>query len=183
MSDSAETYRVLETDAFTWLEVAEGLQLSAKLSWEAFLSARTAPPPDVREEVLAYTRSFMLLMGFAFENICRGIASLTKPEGWKYFANKKGGHNLVSAVEEFISINDDERGLLRRLETYSVWAGRYLIPKKADHYEDAVRFGLRTIRSSDWNVSQLLFGRLKTELQSTYDKIQAAEPDATKRWP
>jgi len=43
-----------------------------------------------------------------------------------------------------------------------------------DQYADAVRFGLRTVRSSDWDVSAELLGKLKTHLHETYDQIQAA---------
>jgi hypothetical protein len=183
MSDSAETYKVLETDAFNWLETAEGLQMSAKLSWDAFSSLRRVPPNEVREQMLAYTRSFMLLMAFSFENICRGIASLVKPDGWKYLANRKGGHDLVNTVPEFVTITEAERDLLRRLETYLRWAGRYSIPKKVNHYIGAVQSRSRKIRSSDWDVSCQLFARLKAHLQATHDQIQAAAPDPMKRWP
>jgi hypothetical protein len=165
MSDSAETYKLLETDAANWLETAEGLQMSAKLSWDALWALSRVPPSESRQSRLAYMQSFMLLTAFAFENVCRGVATLTKAEGWKYLANYRGGHDLSSVVSEFVSISAEERDLLQRLETYSRWAGRYLIPKGPDQYVKAVELQLRTVRPADLELAEQLFERLKAQLQ------------------
>lgn len=155
---------MLETDAVNWLETAEGLQMSAALSWEALRALANAPPAESRESRLAYMQSFMLLT--AFENICRGIASLTKREGWRYLADRRGGHDLSNTVPEFVQVNADERDLLQRLETYSKWAGRYLIPRASDQYVKAVDLRLRTVRPGDSEISRQLFQKLKAELQA-----------------
>ena len=111
MSESVETYKILEKDAANWLETAEGLQMSARLSWDALRALSTVPPSESREGRLAYIQSYMLLTAFAFENICRGIATLTKPDGWRYLANRRGGHDLSSVVPEFVSTSGPERAI------------------------------------------------------------------------
>ena len=168
-----ETYKILETDAFTWLETAEGLRLSAELSWSALRDIwdESQTVAGVRERKLAYAASFMLLTAFAVENACRGIATLTKPTGWRYLADRGSGHDLTNTVPEFVSVSDAERDLLRRLVTYMLWAGRYLIPKKAHHYVAANELRLRTVRTDDMAIADGLFGKLRTALQITYDEI------------
>jgi len=165
MNDHAETYRVLETDAVNWLETAEGLLTSAKLSWNALRETFNEPPSETRVDRIAYMQSLMLLTALAFENVCRGIAVFKKPEGWRHLANRRGGHDLIEAVPEFVQINDEERDLLRRLETYLRWAGKYVIPKRSDEYVDAVENRRRTVKSRDWELANELFSRLKAELQ------------------
>ena len=185
VSDPAETYDVLQTDAYNWLEMAEGLQLTAGLIWEAHRPLRGTSPAvaDTRVKILAYIQSFMLLTAFSFENVYRGIASVTKPEGWKYLLKWKGGHSLAGPIAEFITIDDRERDLLLRLKTYLQWDGRYPIPMRADKYVAAVEERLRTSRANDLATSAELFDRLKVHLEKSYAEQQAREPDPLKRWP
>ena len=184
MSDAAETYSILENDAFGWLEVATGLRRSALLSWNALLAIwhESQTLPDVREAKLAYVQSSMLLTAFSFENVCRGIAVLTQPEGWKFLQRWHGGHALVEPVKTFISISDRERDLLHRLETYLQWAGRYPIPNSAAKYVSAVEKGSRTITSNDLSLSNELFARLESYLNEIYSEQQARLPPF-ERWP
>jgi hypothetical protein len=174
VSEHADTYKVLETGAVNWLEIAEGLQTSAKLSWDALWSLSNQPPAEVFRDRMAYMASFMLLTAFAFENVCRGIATLTKEEGWKYLRKHGGGHKISHAVPEFVSVSDDELKLLKRLETYSVWAGRYLIPLDPKDYVSACEDRLRTVRSMDRALSDQLFARLKTQLEIHRLQLDAA---------
>ena len=171
-----ETYEILETDAFTWLETAEGLRLSAALSWSALREMwnESQTVPGVRERKLAYAGSFMLLTAFAVENACRGIATLTKPTGWRYLADRRGGHDLRNTVPEFVAVSDSEGDLLQRLETYLLWAGRYLLPKKAEHYVAANELRLRTVRPGDMALADALFGKLRAALQRAYDESRQA---------
>lgn len=170
MSDHAETYKVLETDAVNWLEMAEGLRMSAQLSWDALWTVQGQPPAEVRQDKMAYAASFMLLTAFALENICRGIATITEETGWRFLADARGGHILSKDVPKFIKITEKERDLLERLETYSVWAGRYLIPKDSKAYVSACERRSRTIRNTDLAMVDQLFARLKAQFESVREE-------------
>lgn len=184
MDDAADTYNVLQSDAFSWLEVATGLRRSALLSWNALspIWDRSQTLPGIGEDAFGYVQSFMLLTAFSFENVCRGIAVLTQPEGWKFLQKWSGGHALIEPIKIFISISDCECDLLLRLETYLQWAGRYPIPKSATKYTGAVADRSRTVRSSDLRVSDELFARLEAQVKQIYAEQRKKLP-LFERWP
>jgi hypothetical protein len=49
--------------------------MSAALAWERFREILyiSQVRPGIREQKLAFTRSFMLLMGMSFENLIKGV--------------------------------------------------------------------------------------------------------------
>jgi hypothetical protein len=59
----------------SWVTNADGLMLSAKLSWDALAPLVWCDSPKFGQirEIGAYWRSFLLLTAFAFENLYRAI--------------------------------------------------------------------------------------------------------------
>jgi hypothetical protein len=84
-----------------------------------------------------FTALFMMLAGFAIENLCKGCAveKLTFEERAEVKANgnlpkRLEGHNLLELVKGVdLSVTIEEEELLQRLRRAVVWFGRYPIPK------------------------------------------------------
>jgi len=88
------------------------------------------------------SRTWLLLAGFAMENLIKGIVIAEHPE---YISNGKlsrkvSTHKLTNLSEmiESISFEDDEKKLLRILETCIPSWGRYPIPKSGDEIRNEI---------------------------------------------
>jgi hypothetical protein len=143
MNDAYEEdlYELLGQSPSRWLEQAEFLKLSAVQVLEQLeeIIDEGQALPGIREKKLAYVQAFMLLMGLSFENLIKGAHTATTPglaiaDRVMIWKKHRGGHGISSLISLATSINGEERDLLRRLEEYTVWAGRYPIPLKAEIY-------------------------------------------------
>lgn len=182
-NDFMETYKLLGNDALSWLEQATFLKMSADVIWTSLEAALAHPPvnPGVREQQLAFSQSFMMLTGFAFENLVKGIivarnrnaVETNKVLGseWK---NDRGGHGLSTLAPRYVSLSSDELDLLQRLEEYIVWAGRYSIPNNSTTFIKAHEPESRqTIKPS---TDRQLIDGLFTRLCQTLREDRAATP-------
>jgi hypothetical protein len=153
-------YALRENDASQWLKTAEGLMLSASAVWEK-LPEFSAVTKSLATwpQVLAYWPAFLLLTGYAFENLYRG-ALIACGKNWRDALVRKGGHGLANHIGSITTLNEDESNLVRRLETYLVWAGRYIVPKRAPDYDSDVQCFRVGLMSSDLTTSQRLFDRI-----------------------
>lgn len=70
-----DTYKNVESDAIRWLDTARGFMMSARLIWSKLtpLFDDGFPHHSRHAEMFAYSQSFLLLTGFAFENLYRGM--------------------------------------------------------------------------------------------------------------
>ena len=164
MSDEPSTYSLIETDPLCWLKQAEAARMSADVIWPHFVEARSHHPrePGSCEKQIAFLHSFMLLTALAFESLIKGLA-VAKRIGWRTL-REDGGHGIAAYVTRLTAVSDAELDLLRRLQEYLVWAGRYLVPMHESRYEaDSHR---RRWTSKDSEISLALFGRLKDELHT-----------------
>jgi len=74
---------------------------------------------------------YLFLMGYAIENLLKGILILRHPEYFKPTGEMTsiGTHKLVSLCQRCgIQLLDEESTLLDKLTTYIRWAGRYPVP-------------------------------------------------------
>jgi len=81
---------------------------------------------DAHDSQLRYT--YLMLAGFALENLLKGILMATHPEYFKTNAKMVDirSHDLVSLCKRCgISLEPDEWELLRVLTEYAEWMGRY----------------------------------------------------------
>jgi len=108
-----------------------------------------------------------MLMGFAFENIAKGIiitrnhavVSGAKLQKWP---TNRSGHGLVKLIKVVLSqISPEEENLLLRLEEYAVWAGRYPIPWSSRDYKAAEEGRRFTLGSPDVKLVEDMFSRLE----------------------
>lgn len=164
-----EAFVLRGKDPQSWLEQANGHRIIAdmvrKRLWEL---ARSPEPAHIhRVEELACMRTYMMLMGFAFENIAKGIIITrnqamvgdTKLQKWP---TNRSGHGLVNLIKTVLSeISSEEEDLLLRLEEYAVWAGRYPIPWSLKEYKAAEEAGRFTLSSADVKLVEGMFSRLE----------------------
>jgi hypothetical protein len=167
MSNLADTYKSVESDPIRWLDTARGFMMSARLIWKQLAPVfdDDVPKENQHEEMFAYSRSFLLLTGFAFENLYRGILTASGTT-WQKALETKGGHGVFKHLSSVATpkLSADEQYLAERLETYLQWAGRYPVPKKLGNYINAVEKSPRAFKSSDLDVATGLFVRLEQKL-------------------
>jgi hypothetical protein len=150
-----------------WVKTANGLMLSAKLSWDALDPLLWHNPTKFGplREVVAYWNSFLLLTAFAFENLYRAIL-VARGGNWRDVRKGKNSHALVKQLSSVTTLTDEEISLVRRLETYLLWAGRYTVPWKLQTYVDDSREFRESIQGSDLNTAEGLYRRLLSLVQS-----------------
>ena len=163
-NDTESIYTRIEKDAFLWLEQAEGSLISADVIFGALTEVlpMSQTIPGIREKKLAYIHSYMLLTALAFESVLKGLA-VAKKVDWRSLKND-GGHGISDYARRLATISDAQFELLKRLQEYLVWVGRYVIPMSSGRYAKADKEKLRSFRVEDQTTAVTLFERLKQEL-------------------
>ncbi len=133
--ETTDTFDRIQDDPHAWVERADCLFISAKQAEIALKEAMTKPATfsDVRLQQLAFLDSFMMLTAFAFENLIKGLG-VAKGKHWTHF-HEQSGHGIAAYAERATTVSAEERSLLQRLQIFSIWAGRYPIPKKPSKYQ------------------------------------------------
>ena len=165
-NEAEELFELIRQDTQSWLAQATQLRLSANVilpEWEK-IQRHVQSMPGIREKMLAYSESFMLLTGFAFENLLKGILYGRDPDN--KVVSSKGGHGIVQMAKAATTLTSDELNLLERLETYLVWAGRYQLPRTSDVFYKSQ--GSVSITVKDPKVTDQLFEKLEQILQSEW---------------
>jgi hypothetical protein len=164
--DTEKLFKLIREDAQSWLAQAKQLRLSANvifLEWEKIIQY---PPSNlgVQEKMLAYSKSFMLLTGFAFENLLKGI--LYGRDSNSKLARNKGGHGIVEMAKGIITLSSAELNLLERLETYLRWAGRYRVPLSPEVFHESQE--KVSITTEDSKIIDQLFRKLEQILREVW---------------
>jgi hypothetical protein len=159
----------------SWRAVAARLMKSARLIWPPLLEAvkEFKDSDEARRAQLKgqadYFQGFFVLVGLAVENELKARilqkhldAGRKFPPGTDLFAGDANvfpntDHNLtVLADWTGFTFTDGEKGLLDRLSSYLVWAGRYPIPKNAGKVEFP-----RTTRDRDLQDIESVIAKLR----------------------
>jgi hypothetical protein len=115
---------------------------------------------------LAFLKSYLLLVGMAYENLIKGIlvgrdSSVVSHE---FISNKllpRGGHGIAEGAKKVCNLSNAEFNLLRRLEEYLVWAGQYTMPLKSEVFHSSqTPENLRSFSWADFKLIDKLFDRL-----------------------
>lgn len=178
--DSKRLFQIIGQDAQTWLEQAKLLKMSAEVIKAEIDNVLPLPQalPGVRERKLAYIQSFMLLNSLAFENLIKGIIIVRNPKKLvdqqkvnTMYWNIRKGHGIAALAKKNISqISQDEFQLLKRLEEYLCWGGRYPIPLNSGTYSNSQNpKNLLTYLSTDSALINHLFSKLCEILQSEWE--------------
>jgi hypothetical protein len=161
-----EAFAIQSTDPAAWCELARILRIAADpLQRQFFEIAHTPQMVDqIRLQMLAYVKAYMLLTGLAFENLLKAIA-LSRHQSIERLMKLRGGHGLLAiAASLTLDLASNERDFLRRLEEYVLWAGRYPVSRAVEPYVTSERERLLTFRSDDPGLSDRLFERLVAEI-------------------
>lgn len=161
----------------SWLRTAQSLKLAAELvidgplykSHFMLMRGEDMVIPIPEDEVFAkhdLLLVHMMLAGFAVENLVKGIIVAKK------LASAKSGeldkrlskHDLLKLCEQAgieIQLDETEKNLLKRLSTYTVWAGRYPASKtNKDMLHSPIGIG------TDSQLFKKLFNRLAAILEA-----------------
>lgn len=128
-------------DPASWLLMAQNLKWCAdKVCW---LDDKHECIQDDRAQRAFTWPIYRMLLGLSFENLLKGLR-VVKGENpldgdkLKDSFKKHDTDNNIAQVERLglcLSLDDGEREILRLLETFVVWVGRYPIPKVKSRYQ------------------------------------------------
>jgi len=147
MNQDIEFYNTVSIDSMSWLDNSEKLKLSADLinkELEILIEPFRQEKPDYKneEKIQAFWNSYFLLIGYAFENLIKGL-SIEKNRDLKTFydiykkkwSDYSKGHGISKIAKDNLSdLEKNEIKLLEKLETYILWAGKYPLPKQIKEY-------------------------------------------------
>lgn len=178
MSGRESAFAAAARDRRLWSNAAANLMDAAMTLWSHQRSSAAsadvgateqhadigAEPSSVDSQLADGGASFMLLAGYAIE--LQAKAALLRQVGTVGMLSARQGHinkafathNLERLLEGRLHLNlsDLERDLVRRLQAFVQWAGRYPVPLAEDEF-DAAR---RVVQPGDLQVLADLFRRL-----------------------
>ncbi|HEX8652284.1 MAG TPA: hypothetical protein VF708_15690 [Pyrinomonadaceae bacterium] len=166
--EAEEIFEIVCKDAQIWLTQANQLKMSADV---IKVELQNAIPllrfePSLNDTVMAFVKSYMLLTAMAFENLIKGImlgrdSSSVNREFINRSLLPKGGHGISEGAKRVSNISGSEDELLRRLEEYLVWAGRYPMPLRSEvFFNSQSPENLRSFSMADFERIEKLFSRL-----------------------
>ena len=118
----------------------------------------------------AMQRVYRMLMGFALENLLKGVLVSIAPDRFvrendKLFAWGKDGHDLVKLAQVArLELAADELDTCRRLSVFSTWGGRYWFPMSAREMGGGFS-PVFDMRSTDGIVAERIYNRWSDLLQ------------------
>jgi len=135
---------VYESTAYwdiNWIDKAENLVACAKLmepAIEQLFATYRQHSVDTSVPLLPdhYTKSYLMLMGFAIENLFKAVIVRRdghgSPDKTKMLGKLKDHDLLRLAQEANFQFDRDGEDLLRRMTRCTVWEGRYPVPTSWD---------------------------------------------------
>lgn len=179
--DLNELYKTIASDPLTWLEQAELLNISAVSIYQNIIKSYTNEqfsPSAKSKSIMGFMSSYMMLSGYAFENILKGISVAKFPEEdinnlKKKYWNYRGGHGISEIAKNLINdLAEEELNVLIRCEEFLFWAGRYPIPLtdsiyfQSKHPKNKLR-----LNSKDYEIRNQLFDRLRSILVKEWEEL------------
>lgn len=143
----------------TWEIKAHELKLASETLYRGFKEAIDNNMSDINDNGLDQRESFgsiwMMLCGYSLECLLKGLYFTINPNrninNGKIVVDWKGsGHDLLTLVElcdeylqdhEKTNFNEEEKNYLRRVSEYTLWAGKYPLPKKYQNMIPAKQLG------------------------------------------
>lgn len=167
-----------------WIDTAKRLKYSAEILHKQLVIIQDNEPDgdtffEHNQNLRALLESEYLLLGYSVENLLKGYAifkyklrasipencDLTFLSGhiWK----TSSGHELLSLAEACdLTFNDDEKESLKKLESHTIWRGRYHIPKAKDKIIKSLKPGVgMTYARSDRSFIDRLFDRVVRDIE------------------
>ena len=159
-------------EAASWLAVAREHLIAAEALGTCLRESGAAERIQAQGHVgrLGMMRGCMLLMAFALENAIKGVivarGGLSVDDkgklSWPKQCGLRTGHELVPlASAAGLENSESEQSLLERLSEYSVWAGKYSIPNKREHFSERARGRRKLHWPEDLRTAQALLARIE----------------------
>ena len=143
---------------------AEVLWGKATPLWSSLFDRRNNNKKATVQQLVGYSNSCFLLTAYALENLCRGTI-VARGGNWREVLTQGGGHSLLKQVLDIISLTDEEENIVNRLQTFLLWAGRYVVPKNVTQFaRDQLR---QSVFTSDWDTATGLFNKLALQLRDS----------------
>lgn len=174
-AETDEIFNMAILDPDCWAIQARSLKVSAQLSLDQLIKAQYELPPgqERSDTLITFMQSYMLLVGYAIENIVKGLLIARLPEETKelpkYLSDKIFSHSILSLMPSDMVLTKLERNLLTRLQAFTVWAGRYPMSTKPGEYHAAVSVNLLTMKKGD----PILFNKLFFKFDKSITVAQA----------
>lgn len=170
--NAEELFETIGKDSGAWLSQAKQMKMGADTILPMLQNELLIAPvfPGTQQRRLAFIDSYMLLTGLAFENVIKGILigrqpTLVTKERIESGILCRKGHGIAEGAKGIISLNAQELKLLKRIEEYLFWAGRYPLPLKFGIYFNSETQELRSYRSDDPASVDRIFEKLVTVLE------------------
>jgi hypothetical protein len=179
--EAEEIFEGVSRDPQRWLAQANQLRMSAGVIEVELqdVMERIRFEQGLDEPFLAFLKSFMLLSGLAIENLIKGILLVRNPstlsrEVKGLLGQKKGGHGISEGAKKIISLSKSEYELLRGLEEYLVWAGRYQMPLRGEDFlKSQTPENLLGFSWEDFELIDKLFDRLAEILDNEWSERES----------
>jgi hypothetical protein len=143
-SDKNRIHEFIARNPNSWEERADNLKRAAdkvyEICYDAFTSTRNyikeGREPDLQDvQDFSVIAIYYLLMGYALENLLKGILIMRQPEMYVQQGNLTGlkTHKLVKLFEDCkLPVDQETKELLEKLTRHIVWQGKYPIPLRAE---------------------------------------------------
>ena len=177
MNEAEKYFNSVQRDSWHWLDNSENLKISSEVIYkelhsllEIFHNDRTFAD---EEKIMALWSSYYLLVGLSFENLVKGLSieNNRSAKDFNEILKKWGnnGHQISEIADKNISIlTDEERSIIKKLETYIVWAGRFHLPRKLKQFTD--ERGSLFYCSNDYDTINKLYEKTKALLELALEK-------------
>ena len=147
-------FNIIRKEPLARDEMGELLMISAKLHLDEIIRITSlndsieSKKPNRRAAIGCY----MMLCGLAIENFAKGKLS-----------SDQTSHSISKIVPKLINhLSVEESDLLLRLEHYSIWAGRYMIPNKKEDYDSSIGEGKLGMNSKDPELIKSLIVKIRS---------------------
>jgi len=179
MNEAEEYFNSVERDSWHWLDNAEKLKTSSEVIYKELHSLLEILRKDRtfahEEKIMANWGSYYLLVGHSFENLVKGL-SIENNRSAKCFNDifrkwGDGGHKISMIAndnESDLHLTRDEVGIIEKLETYIIWAGRFHLPRTPKKYAD--ERGNLFYCSDDYNTINVLYEKTRNILLEKLEK-------------
>lgn len=139
---------ILRDSSKVWIAAARQFKRLEEELISPLIEKEAASRDPVKDRPIPLDGFDMFLMGVAIENLLKGVL---RAKGWSFEEVVGMEHKLASLYETCcglrgLTVNDDEREAMKKLERFVIWVGKYNLPKR-NLEKEIDTWGLRLITS------------------------------------